>query len=90
MAFRSPQFPLGLSAAPTGPEQAGYRSLLGFWLGGASSGGEIPPEPPAAGGGGWGRISLPSYEFRLRQDFLKDFSEDEQAAILAAIAWVLK
>lgn len=35
--FRAPILPFGISAPPPAPVQAGYRSLLAFWMGGVSS-----------------------------------------------------
>jgi hypothetical protein len=52
----------------------------------------IIPPPPTAGGAGWGgRVRLPEYEIRLRHNIFGDnFTPEEQQAILAAIAWILK
>ncbi len=49
--FRSAGFPLGLSSPVAGPAPAGFRSLLAFWMGGAS----MPVAAPAEGGGGGGQ-----------------------------------
>lgn len=68
----------------------GVRSILAFWLGGAAAFGEVPPVPPSGGGAGWGRVSLKHIEIQLREELFPELSEEERAAILAAIAWCLK
>lgn len=71
--------------------KAGYRSILAFWLGGAAANPAIPPIVELPGGAGWGRVGLKHVEILLREELLRaGFSETEEAAILAAIAWTLK
>ena len=68
----------------------GARSICCFWLGGAAASTEVPPIPELPGGAGWGRVSLKHVEIVLREELFGEFTEKEQAAILAAIAWCLK
>lgn len=71
---------------------AGYRSVCCFWLGGAAAGPAIlPPEIPG-GTGGW-RPSREEVYIRLREAsdlFGKEFDDKDEAAILAAVMWVLR
>ena len=50
----------------------------------------IPGPTELPGGAGWGRVSLKHIEIQLREELFPELSENERAAILAAIAWTLK
>ena len=84
-----------LGRAGSYPPPAGYRSLLAYWLGGASSYPSIePPIPPTPerGGGGFGYRLTREEKDRLKKDFEKVLrlrqEESEELPLLVAAIWV--
>ena len=72
-------------------QQDSARFSASGWVGlGASR--RFSPHPTGGGTWGPGRVSLPKYEIELQElsKIFEGYTEEEQAAILAAVAWVIK